>query len=126
MSKQIKLKFKKMLKKAEFVHADLEYHTELFEDAKVEFNKAFSEIVQSLSGEEAIEFGKLKDELMQKRIADLEKRLNEAEEAQSADLPVEDPKNENSELLVTEEFPEGIELNVDLNEDVSTEKASEM
>lgn len=41
MSKRIQLKFKKMLKKAEFVHADLEYHEELVFEAKADFNEAF-------------------------------------------------------------------------------------
>ncbi len=45
MSKRIALKFKKMLKKAEFVHADLEYHEELFGDAKIEFNEEFLNVV---------------------------------------------------------------------------------
>ena len=40
MSKRIQLKFKKMLKKAEFVHADLEYHEELVFEAKADFNEA--------------------------------------------------------------------------------------
>jgi hypothetical protein len=47
MSKRTKLKFKKMLKKAEFVHADLEYHEELIVDAKVEFNEAFLDTINS-------------------------------------------------------------------------------
>jgi hypothetical protein len=34
MSKQLKLKFKKTLKKAEFVHAGLEYHQQLISEAK--------------------------------------------------------------------------------------------
>ena len=49
MSKRTKLKFKKMLKKAEFVHADLEYHEELITDAKVEFNEAFLDRINSWS-----------------------------------------------------------------------------
>ena len=49
MSKRTKLKFKKMLKKAEFVHADLEYHEELITDAKVEFNEAFLDTINSWS-----------------------------------------------------------------------------
>jgi len=38
-----------MLKKAEFVHADLEYHEELITDAKVEFNEAFLDTINSWS-----------------------------------------------------------------------------
>ena len=51
MSKQVKLKFKKMLKKAEFVHADLEYHEELLPDAKQDFFAAAQEILSSLPSE---------------------------------------------------------------------------
>jgi hypothetical protein len=47
MSKRTKLKFKKMLKKAEFVHADLEYHEELIVDAKIDFNEAFLDTIKS-------------------------------------------------------------------------------
>ena len=38
-----------MLKKAEFVHADLEYHEELITEAKVEFNEAFLDTINSWS-----------------------------------------------------------------------------
>jgi hypothetical protein len=49
MSKRIELKFKKMLKKADFVHADLEYHEELVHEAKRDFNEAFMDQVNSMS-----------------------------------------------------------------------------
>ena len=52
MSKQVKLKFKKLLKKAEFVHADLEYHDELLPDAKLDFAKEVNNIINTLSPEE--------------------------------------------------------------------------
>ena len=48
MSKRTKLKFKKMLKKAEFVHADLEYHEELVSEARAGFNDAFLERITRL------------------------------------------------------------------------------
>ena len=51
MSKQVKLKFKKLLKKAEFVHADLEYHESLLPDAKQEFFASAQEILNNLSPE---------------------------------------------------------------------------
>ena len=38
-----------MLKKAEFVHADLEYHEELVFEAKADFNEAFLERIQKMS-----------------------------------------------------------------------------
>ena len=52
MSKRIQLKFKKMLKKAEFVHADLEYHEELVFEAKADFNEAFLDRVNNMSRRE--------------------------------------------------------------------------
>ena len=52
MSKRIQLKFKKMLKKAEFVHADLEYHEELVFEAKADFNEAFLDRVSGMSRRE--------------------------------------------------------------------------
>ena len=52
MSKQLKLKFKKLLKKADFIHADLEYHEELVGEAKQLFNKALQEWLAKLPSEE--------------------------------------------------------------------------
>lgn len=49
MSKRTELKFKKMLKKADFVHADLEYHEELVHEAKMGFNKSFIEKINNMS-----------------------------------------------------------------------------
>ena len=52
MSKRVQLKFKKLLKKAEFVHADLEYHEELLPEAKKEFFEEAGDIFNSLPEEE--------------------------------------------------------------------------
>lgn len=52
MSKQLKLKFKKLLKKADFIHADLEYHEELVGEAKLLFNEALHEWLAKLPPEE--------------------------------------------------------------------------
>jgi cob(I)alamin adenosyltransferase len=52
MSKQVKLKFKKLIKQAEFIHADLEYHDELSVDAKNLFRKAVDLSIKGLSEEE--------------------------------------------------------------------------
>ena len=92
MSKRIKLKFKKILKKAEFVHADLEYHEELFEDAKEEFNLAFTSIVDSLDKEARDTFEKLREKEMNDRIAEIERRNKEAAEAAAErdNIPEED------------------------------------
>ena len=52
MSKQLQLKFKKMLKKAEFVHADLEYHEELSDDSKKLFGEAINKLFLALDPED--------------------------------------------------------------------------
>ena len=52
MSKQLKYKLKKTLKNAEFVHADLEYHQELSQDALLEFQEAINELLAILTDEE--------------------------------------------------------------------------
>ena len=48
MSKQLKLRFHKLLKKADFVLADLEYHEELLGEAKSSFGTAVADIIKSL------------------------------------------------------------------------------
>ena len=52
MPKQLRLKFKKILKQAEFVHADLEYHEQLVPEAKQLFFDAIAKIVKSLPDEQ--------------------------------------------------------------------------
>jgi hypothetical protein len=52
MSKQLKFKFKKTLKKAEFVHADLEYHQQLVSEAKKLFSEEVRRLVEKLSAED--------------------------------------------------------------------------
>ena len=52
MSKQLKYKLKKTLKNAEFVHADLEYHQELSEDAIRDFQQEVSKWLSILSDED--------------------------------------------------------------------------
>ena len=49
MSKQLKYRFKKTLKNAEFVHADLEYHKELLPDANALFQEEVRRVVAGLS-----------------------------------------------------------------------------
>tara|TARA_R110002110_G_scaffold75044_3_gene198463 strand:+ start:3112 stop:3843 length:732 start_codon:yes stop_codon:yes gene_type:complete len=52
MSKQVKLKFKKLIKQADFIHADLEYHDELAVDARNLFREAVEQSIKDLSDEE--------------------------------------------------------------------------
>ena len=89
MSKRIKLKFKKMLKKAEFVHADLEYHEELLTDAKTDFNEAFLERLSSMSRRERKYWKRHVDKLNNERAKQLLKEAENAakeNEEQGADL----------------------------------------
>jgi hypothetical protein len=52
MSKQLKYKLKKTLKNAEFVHADLEYHEELSQEALRDFQEEISRLLAGLSEED--------------------------------------------------------------------------
>jgi len=52
MSKQLKYKLKKTLKNAEFVHADLEYHKELSQDALRGFQEEIGRLINELSDED--------------------------------------------------------------------------
>ena len=52
MSKQVKLKFKKLIKQADFIHADLEYHDELAVDARNLFREAVEQSIKDLSDED--------------------------------------------------------------------------
>lgn len=87
MSKRIKLKFKKMLKKAEFVHADLDYHEELLTDAKVEFNEAFLERLNSMSRREKKHWkrhvNKLNDQRAKELLREAQQSAEEDEEQES-------------------------------------------
>lgn len=81
MSKQVKLKFKKLLKNAEFVYADLEYHEELLPDAKQGFFEAAQKVLDTLPDH------------IQKEIND--KRNQKIIES----LPQEDEEDENNESV---------------------------
>lgn len=78
MSKQLKLKFKKILKEAEFTQADLEYHEELLPEAKQLFGEEISKIIASLSPEDQNlieEADRVRQEAFQK---ELERRMAES------------------------------------------------
>lgn len=74
MSKQLKLKFKKILKKADFTHADLEYHKELIPEAKILFFEKISAIINSLSDEDRARITQATAERQKLFEQDLEKR----------------------------------------------------
>ena len=109
MSKQVKLKFKKLLKKAEFVHADLEYHEELFPDAQQEFFVAVNKIFDSLDSEVQKQLNEFRDQKLMARAAS--EAPGEREETQEE---VSGPgSKENTELLITPDHPDGIDMNED-------------
>lgn len=78
MSKQVKLKFKKSLKNAEFVHADLEYHEEMVSEAKREFFAKVEEVFNKLSPEDKKKINEAKNKKMKE--LSRQKELDEAEE----------------------------------------------
>jgi len=79
MSKQVKLKFKKLLKKAEFVQADLEYHDELLPEAKLEFAKEVTKILSSLSPEDQQKIDEHKQKAFDEMVEQMKKESEEAE-----------------------------------------------
>ena len=87
MSKQVKLKFKKLLKKAEFVSADLEYHDELLPEAKLEFAKAVSEILSSLSPEDQQKIDEHKQKAFDEMVERMQKEGEEKEEEELTSVP---------------------------------------
>jgi len=117
MSKQVRLKFKKLLKKAEFVYADLEYHDELLPDAKLNFAQEVSNILNSLTPEEKTKIDehrkKSLDEIyeqLKKESAERDDQENSANEEGASNVPAP------SDMLYGEEFPEGYDLSPHLNE----------
>jgi len=70
MSKQLKYKLKKTLKNAEFVHADLEYHQELFAEAKVEFIEEVARLLKKLPPEEQVRLKEIVERKISEEIAE--------------------------------------------------------
>jgi len=107
MSKQLKYKLKKTLKNAEFVHADLEYHQELFAEAKVEFNKEVSRLLEKLSPEEQARLKEIVERKISEEIAarmgsttkneETEDEVPEITESNCMDLIVTDGNSEDGE-----------------------------
>ena len=64
MSKQLKFKFKKTLKKAEFVHADLEYHEELLPEAKNLFVEEIDRCIKTLPPKDQQKLKTIRDQKM--------------------------------------------------------------
>ena len=74
MSKQLKYKLKKTLKKAEFVHADLEYHEEVSRDALKEFQEEIARLISILSEEDKQRLQRCIDEQMSEEFDELVER----------------------------------------------------
>ena len=87
MSKQLKYKFKKTLKNAEFVHADLEYHKELLPEAQNLFNEEIARVVDELSDDDRKKMNEILEErvkLQQEQIIqNAKKKQDRAEEEES-------------------------------------------
>tara|TARA_R110000824_G_scaffold287135_1_gene475273 strand:- start:1213 stop:1950 length:738 start_codon:yes stop_codon:yes gene_type:complete len=102
MSKQVKLKFKKLLKKAEFVQADLEYHDELLPEAKLEFAKVVASILSSLSAEDQQKIDEHKqkafDEMVERMKKESEVKEKESQEAAALVEAADDIKMNEEEL----------------------------
>lgn len=103
MSKQVQLKFKKLIKKAEFVHADLEYHEELISEAKQGFFAAVEEIYSLLPGDVRSRLAEYKnsqhDQQQEETIAD---------EMLDGDPELQRDLVRNEETLCTEDNPDGV------------------
>ena len=118
MSRKTELKFKKMLKKAEFVHADLEYHEELLDDAKAQFSTAISEAVNGMELKDREEFLKLKEDLVKKRQAELEERLKAQQEAEESPPPEPEDAPDPSETAIAESEEEYVVPDVEPQRDL--------
>jgi len=98
MSKQVKLKFKKLLKKADFVQADLEYHNELLPEAKLEFAQAIGQILDSLSPEDQQIIDEHKQKSFQEMVDQLQQEGKEEEEEE-----ISGPPSESTEVRMKDE-----------------------
>jgi hypothetical protein len=115
MSKRIQLKFKKMLKKAEFVHADLEYHEELVFEAKTDFNEAFLDRVNNMSRRERKYWKRhlstLNDERAKQLLQQAEEEKQKRIDAETAEEQTDIVKNK--EIFMDGETGEEFYLNPD-------------
>ena len=79
-----------MLKKAEFVHADLEYHEELVFEAKADFNEAFLDRINNMSRREkkywTRHLHKLNDERAKQLLEEAEKEKKKRAETNPAPI----------------------------------------
>ena len=121
MSKRAELKFKKMLKKAEFVHADLEYHEELVYEAKADFNEAFLDRISNMSRRErkywVRHLRKLNDERAKQLLEEAEKEKKKRAEIEEGDQEEQRSLVKNKETFVDGQTGQEFYLNPDEIED---------
>jgi hypothetical protein len=115
------LKFKKMLKKAEFVHADLEYHEELVFEAKADFNEAFLDRINNMSRREKKywkrNLRKLNDEKAKQLLEEAEKESKKRLEAEAEEQEEQRSLVKNKETFIDGQTGEEFYLNPDEIED---------
>ena len=104
-----------MLKKAEFVHADLEYHEELVFEAKIDFNEAFLDRVNNMSRRERKYWKRHLNTLNDERAKQL---LQQAEEEKQKRIDAETAEEQtdivkNKEIFMDGETGEEFYLNPD-------------
>jgi hypothetical protein len=95
MSKQLKYRFKKILKKAEFIHADLEYHREVLPEAKKLFSEAVAKIINNMPPQEQKELEDIRNSRLQNELLTREKNISAQE---SNDAKARDDEVESSEV----------------------------
>lgn len=121
MSKRNELKFKKMLKKAEFVHADLEYHEELVYEAKADFNEAFLDRINNMSRREkkywTRNLHKLNDERAKQLLEEAEREKKKRAETEEGGQEEQRSLVKNKETFVDGQTGEEFYLNPDEIED---------
>jgi hypothetical protein len=121
MSKRNELKFKKMLKKAEFVHADLEYHEELVYEAKADFNEAFLDRISNMSRRErkywSRHLHKLNDERAKQLLEEAEKEKKKRAETEEGGQEEQRSLVKNKETFVDGQTGQEFYLNPDEIED---------
>lgn len=96
MSKQLKLKFKKILKKAEFIHADLEYHQELFPEAKNQFSDAVNKAYTDLPEEVQHTLTEMRKQNMIRHEQHIKETARKREESYDEDEPPPDEAKDES------------------------------
>jgi DNA primase len=94
MSKQLKYKFKKVLKKADFINADLEYHEELLPEANLLFQETLQKIIERLTPEEKARIQSESDRKAEKVAQEAAKRASQKQEEEDTSAEEEGDEEE--------------------------------